>query len=259
MGEGPQREKKYATNESLSYPPETISPKDLGEMLDSLRGDERSHSDRVLPEIKLMKTAAWSNYVNFEHFGPLTFEGIPEGHTFDYSWDKTLTPEERQKRLLPAAEVTESGQFLLWDNYCNYYEIPAARCRSTLQLIFRHEVRHYQQWRKLAPERPSSPSRRKKPVSDLSSLLDLEKMPGAKVEFMKKWGNGPHYQCREVEVYTDQYLDKEITAAHLSAARLKRLEGYFKGCRQGPWKAEFEPAMKNAERLFADLKYEISN
>ncbi|HLG20063.1 MAG TPA: hypothetical protein VI895_09660 [Bdellovibrionota bacterium] len=213
--------------------------------------------EQFAPDLKvnLRTTEEWSEYVNHHHFVPLTCEGVPEDFLFDYNWDGTKeNPSDHRK--LPAAEVTETGEFFLWEDVCNYREYSKDACLQFITTAVRHEARHHTQWMGIALEASlKATSTRENPPSYPRTLSDLHRYPGAKELFMTKWGNCAHYQCREVEVYSTQILTGEM-APDLAQKRLKNLDIYYQGCKESEWAADFGGDLWRAENVFTSFGYQ---
>lgn len=213
--------------------------------------------EKINPEIRfeLMNGKDWSNYVNFHHFVPLTYDGVPPNHRFDFSWI-----EDRNKRdsaEFPTAEVTETGKFTMWWNFCNFFEMPVEKCRDYIHGVTAHEAGHFRQWQTLATTAIEQVWGNK-PSKVPTDLAQLEQILGAREVFMKKWTDGPHYQCREVEVYTAQILKGEISNQMLNPPFLEQLYMYYSGCNNSQWRDEFKVHLENAEAVFASRKRSAS-
>ena len=123
-------------------PPPLIFSK---EQIRDWTNEEIQVAGRILP-VNLMDTERWSTYVNYNHFVPLTLEGVPADYIFDYNWVENEDP----RRFLPSAEVTETGEFVFWWNRCNYYEETEEKCRKFIRMAVSHEGYHHDQWQRIA-------------------------------------------------------------------------------------------------------------
>lgn len=158
-------------------------------------------------QVKLLKTQDWADYINNHHFVPLTIEGVPEGYKFDFNFYATPTRNQTlAPATLPAAEVTEEGKFIMWDNICNFLKYEERKCKELITMVVKHENEHYRQWLQIATEAVRRLNRTETP----KDLDELRQIPGAEEIFMRKWASGAHYQCREVEVYVAQMRSNEM-------------------------------------------------
>ncbi len=206
--------------------------------------------------IDLVETEEWADYVNHHHFVPNSVEDIPEGYEFDYNWAK----DENPRRGLPCAEVIETGQFRLWWDRCNYYEMPEDKCRQFIKGAVRHEYGHYIQWQKIAITVLSAIGYNVDSKKLPAILTDVEAFAGAKEAFMRIWADPAHYQCREVEVYTTQIENGEMAKDTMSESDwVRRLSAVYvyahgnknsPGCENSKWALEFSAFIKKADELF---------
>lgn len=229
-----------------SYPVEIYSKQQMFSWL-------RAELDKINPELelKLYSGQEWSDYVNYQHFVPLTLEGVPEGYVFNYNWDATLTKEERIKKIkMPSAEVTEQGQFIMWRDRCNFYEFNESECKRYIAMVVSHEAQHYAQWLRLSKR---TIEKLGLAVTTPRTLDEIKKIEGAEQVFMSMWTDGAHYQCREVEVYSTQFLNGEMDIT--LPGRLKTLENYYQGCVVSEHRDEFGQFLQRSEKLFRENKH----
>ncbi len=166
-------------------------------------------------EYRLLDTQEWSNYLHFDHFVSVVYEGLPADHRWDFSWPP------KPGALIPFGEVDENGKFLAWWPACNFFRLDEKTCRAYIRLVVMHEAGHYQQWRALS----GTP------------------------EFMARWTDGRHYQCREVEVYTWQ-IETGVAALEPFCDGGHPLKNvYYPGCAGSRWKADFAMALATLEKL----------
>ncbi len=223
-------------NPLTSFPPQVFSH----QMMFDYVNDEIQRINPRLP-FRLISTPEWADYVNFHHFVPLVYEGVPEGYQFDYNW-KPMDRQERIKTVrLPTGEVTEEGKFVVWVDRCNYFQYSEQECRSWLRTLVSHENRHYSQWLEIAEQAVRRVGSRGQP----RNAEDLRKIPQAFDEFMKVWSNGPHYQCREVEVFSAQMEAGEMPPTPVF---LNTLLVYYKKCLASQI-VEFVPGLVRARQV----------
>ncbi|MBI4057140.1 MAG: hypothetical protein HY399_06285 [Elusimicrobia bacterium] len=225
-------------------PPQTFSK----EQIDAWILEEIQKANSRM-EYKLRETEEWSNYVNFHHYVSLTYDGVPEGYRFNFNWPAQLDKQTRIKTVpLPLGEVTETGKLMFWKDSCNFYELTSSECKSSIHTIVTHEARHFTQWQTLAGEaiQKITGEKLKNPPMNIE---ELSRIPGARETFMSKWAAGPHYQCREVEVYSTQASAGEASKEFIKQS-IELLAAYYKGCKNSQWKDDFEIPLGNMEAIF---------
>lgn len=239
------------TGIAFTRPPQKFSAQQIEDWIRSEAGTIRPN----LP-VKVLTTEAWSDYVNYHHFVPLSVEGVPDGYVFDYNWVEGENP----RRRLPTAEVTESGAFLFWGDRCNYYDLTEQECRDFIRLAVKHEAHHFDQWQRIAVSALSFLGYDVNPSQLPSALSDLSSYEGATEAFMRVWADPGHYQCREVEAYTTQIENGEMSDSSLGGVdfqrRLQTLHTYANGdensagCAHSKWASEFSPYLEKAGDIF---------
>ena len=204
--------------------------------------------------VRIVGTSEWADYVNHHHFVPSSCEGVPADFTFDYNWDGHKE-NWSDHRKLPSAEVTQTGEFLLWIDVCNYREMPRDECVKWMNMAVAHESQHHTQWMELAAEAASRASQGAPIQADFPSKLeDLRRIPGAEQAFMEKWGDCAHYQCREVEVYSNQFVSGQM-GRNMAPKRLPNVNSYYNGCLASRWAGDFKRSLDLADVVFAWFGY----
>ncbi|MCB0308261.1 MAG: hypothetical protein KDD48_02730 [Bdellovibrionales bacterium] len=236
------------TDKDLTHPPTIYSIEQITAWVHEAR-------DRIRPgmPVKIMSTADWSNYINFEHFVP--FEADPHGqnnstdHHYDYNW----TQDTYASKGLPTAEVIETGEFNMWWNRCNFKKYSEDVCKQFIDLVIKHEGRHYDQWQEIALEvinqaevvlinedqNPQIPA-------TLETLKKLSKE--AEAIFLAKWTDVDHYRCREVEDYSLNILKAEMPIVFWEE-RIPYMKIYTDWCRQSRWAGDFAPHIARADQI----------
>lgn len=156
--------------------------------------------------------------------------------------------------------MTETGEFLLWWERCNYYDMSEEKCRTFIRTAVRHEARHFDQWQRIAVNVLTILGQAVRTNKLLSKLDELDKYAGARKAFMNVWADPAHYQCREVEVYTQQIETGEMSKERLGELdfrrRLQGLHTYLQGdanspgCANSKWALEFANWIDRGRALF---------
>lgn len=232
------------TDAELSHPPELYSRAQITAWVQEVR-------DQVRPNmpVRIMSTAEWSNYINFHHMTPRDAdphggEAVVEKHEpYDFNWSEAAT-----QKGLPTAELTETGEFYMWWNRCNFFKHDEAKCKTVIRMIISHEARHYDQWRAIAlsvlndagimlsddKQEPRMPST----VADFPT-------PEVREKFMAIFTNVAHYQCREAEVYSAQLINGEMPS-FVWKERIPYMGWYADKCANSRWNAEFAAILRRA-------------
>jgi len=198
-------------------------------------------------------TPAWSDYINHGHFVPKACDPIGSEEQTDFVALAKKDLNTRRAMALPVAEVTETGKFILWGDICNFYGVDENACAGMIIVAATHEARHFAQWQAIAKEVIESAYGVKLRPSGVPMNLDelKAKYPNAVGAFMKKWTDGRHYQCREVEVYGAQIEAKEIPEEYLSSETFFDITGfYYAGCKSSKWADDFKTHLKKWDRIF---------
>jgi hypothetical protein len=124
---------------------------------------------------------------------------------------------------------------------------PIVIAAATIEtMIVKHENGHYRPWQQLANEAVRQLNRTETP----RDLEELRRIPGAERIFMLKWKSGPHYQCCEVEVYTNQMLANEMPRNSLPY--VTRMLMYYNGCQASEFRADFASFLETARGIFRE-------
>jgi hypothetical protein len=140
--------------------------------------------------------------------------------------------------------VIETGEFNFWWNRCNFKQMPEEKCKWLIDVIVKHESRHYDQWKNIATNTLKSLGESRTPVT----LKDLESTEGAVKKFMSVWSDVAHYQCREVEDYSMQIQTGEMPSDFF-AERIPMMMWYTQKCEASKWKDEFQPHILRAKEI----------
>lgn len=189
----------------------------------------------TIPEFRVVDVRDWATYVNYHHFVPLTAEGTPEGHGYNFNYY-----EDEEPKSLPVAEITETGAFVLWKQVLAYYGVPSPYDQDFIDSIVSHELRHFRQWRALAVEAMREVGQVRGNLPRTSRDLSTK----AFARFMEKWGDVAHYQGRELEVYTSQVREGELPALTLQAPHVRQ---YYEGVKGSRWQDDFGDAIRYME------------
>jgi hypothetical protein len=236
------QERKCNLKESdFTHPPEMYSRSTIERWV----LEAAQHIRPNLP-VKIMGTAEWSNYMNCRHFVPPGSDphaGGKEDEFMDYNWSS----ETYQSRGLATAEVTETGEFNFWWNRCNYKKMSEQRCKWFIDLVIKHEGRHYDQWQNIAVETMNSFGTPIYPNIP-KTIEDVKFIPGAYDRFMAVWSDVGHYQCREVEDYSMNFLTGEFPQ-FLHDERIPYMMWYTEKCEKSKWAAHFYPHILRAKAI----------
>lgn len=235
------------TEADFTHPPEMYSRETIEKWINEAKQNLRPN----LP-VRVMSTAEWSNYMNFHHFTPLDADphhaDIHGTAAYDYNWSEDTYADKG----LPTAEVTETGEFNFWWNRCNFKKMSEEKCKWFINLVVNHEGRHHDQWKEVALRvinRKNITVRAQDGTPYFpSTLKDLESHPEAKAEFLKIWSDPAHYQCREVEVYSIQFLNGEFPS-FLYAERIPYMTWYAEKCEASKWSSDFQPHLQRAKEI----------
>jgi len=214
-------------------------------------------------------TPQWSDYVNHGHFVPKACDPFTAAGATNFDVQKVKDPQSgalvdmdvdsRRKIALPIAEVTETGKFILWGDVCNFYQVGPDICAAQIFATAAHEGRHFTQWQAIAKEAVENAYGMNLNQSAIPINLDQlrQRYPNAVDAFMKKWTDGRHYQCREVEVYGAQLEKGEIPKEALKDADfLKTMAFYYNGCKKNPrWAKDFDEHLKKWDQAFKSQNF----
>jgi hypothetical protein len=189
------------------------------------------------PAVRLAGVQEWATYVNYHHFVPLTAEGLPEDHGYNFNYY-----EDAEPKSLPVAEITETGEFVLWWQVLSYYGVPRNLYDRFIANVVSHELRHYRQWQRLAQDALREAGQPAGSPPRIRSDLSEE----AFSRFMQKWGDIAHYQGRELDVYAAQIRAQELPPMLLLAPHIR---SYYEGVRRSPWREEFIEAISFVEEM----------
>lgn len=249
LPEEPSRNKFYVSLDGIprdykwTAPPIHVDTKITKEMVNFwVKEAMYRHSEKfnIGVDIKFesVNIQGWATYVNHDHFVPASAEGVPEGAGINFNWYENMRPSGP-----PGAEITENGIFIIWWEYCNFLHLDVIKCKDSIDQLVNHEARHFLQWQKVAMAAMKSTGNKQNTVPSSSDDLSSKELE----VLMEKWGDVTHYQCREVEAYTQAVLAKDAPESSLSGHTFFR---YFRGCRDSKWTDEFSQSLFETNEIF---------
>ncbi len=237
------------TDADIKHPPVKFTRATIDQWI-----DEAIQKIRPGMKYKIMDTAEWANYINCNHFVPPGSDphaGGKVGEVINFDWSE----DTYKSKGLPTAEVIETGEFYFWWNRCNFKKFDEKTCKGLIDIIVKHESRHYDQWKNIALETLNSLNISLKKTVDGKSVTsfpetskDLEAIAGAYKKFMSVWADQAHYQCREVEDYSLNILTGEMPSAFFDE-RIPYMMWYTKKCEASKWSTSFYPHILRANSI----------